>query len=77
MQCDYVNCPQNNKNNKCMAPGYKGCLRAKDDVYNHKTDGVVYYVFGKKKAKKAKEQFPNITVMYRNARTKGYWVEYK
>lgn len=77
MQCDYVNCLQN-RNSKCMAPGYRECLKAKDDIYNHtNTDGSVYYVFGKRKAKKAKEQFPNLTVMYRTARTKGLWVEYK
>ena len=86
--CDYM-CPQNN-NGKCMAPGYRECLRAKDEMVKPMTTigeimGVdqitdspnVYYVFGKKKAKKAKEQFPNLTVMYRNARTKGFWVEYK
>lgn len=35
------------------------------------------YVVGKRKAKKAKERWPNMRVMYRNARTKGDWVEYK
>lgn len=74
--CDYI-CPQN-KEGKCIASGYRECLRAKDDMYSHtNTEGVTYYVFGKKKAKKAKEQYPNLTVMYRNARTKGLWVEYK
>lgn len=73
--CDYV-CQQN-KNGKCLAPGYRECPRAKDDMYSHTIDGNVYYVFGKKRAKKAKEQFPNLTVMYRNSRTKGFWVEYK
>ena len=76
IECDYV-CQQN-KDGRCIAPGYAKCLRAKDDIYNHtNTDGNVYYVFGKKRAKKAKEQCPNLTVMYRNSRTKGVWVEYK
>lgn len=75
--CEYVNCTQNN-NGKCMGSGYRECLRAKDDMYNHTNiKGNIYYVFGKKKAKKVKEQCPNLTIMYRNARTKGFWVEYK
>ena len=53
--CDYM-CPQNN-NGKCIAPGYRECLRAKDDMYNHTSiEGNTYYVFGKKNAKKAKKR---------------------
>lgn len=88
--CDYVQCRQY-KNGKCMAPGYKECLRAKDDmckpittigeyigIHNTADDAdYTVYVVGKRKAKKAKERWPNMRVMYRNARTKGYWVEYK
>ena len=74
--CNYI-CPQNN-NGKCIAPGYRECPKAKDDIYAHTNiEGNVYYVFGKSKAKKAKEQCPSLTVMYRNSRTKGTWVEYK
>lgn len=88
--CDYIHCSQNNTKGKCMAPGYRECLRAKDDMMKSTTTigeilGIdkptdsppIYYVFGKRKAKKAKAQYPNLTVMYRNARTKGFWVEYK
>lgn len=87
-KCDYNKCSQN-RNGKCGAPGYRECLRAKAEMKKSMTTigeivGVdetsipnTYYVFGKKKAKKAKEQYPNLTVMYRNAKTKGFWVEYK
>lgn len=87
-KCDYE-CSQN-RNGKCGAPGYRECPKAKANIYkpmttigeivglNIPTDSSnTYYVFGKKKAKKTKEQFPNLTVMYRNSRTKGLWIEYK
>lgn len=74
--CDYAHCQQYN-NGKCMAPGYKECMRAKDTMLRPADAPNILYVFGKNNAKKTKEQFPNLIVMYRNARTKGFWVEYK
>lgn len=89
MTCDYV-CPQN-KDGKCIAPGFGACQKAKDNMYkqmttigeiigaHHQTPSSTstMYVVGKRKAKKAKERCPNLIVMYRTARTKGDWVEYK
>lgn len=89
MMCDYA-CPQN-KDGKCIAPGYGACQKAKDNMYkpmttigeiigaHHTAQSIssTIYVVGKRRAKKAKERWPDLTVMYRTTRTKGDWVEYK
>ena len=89
MMCDYI-CSYN-KDGKCIAPGFAGCQKAKDNMYKpmytigeiigahhpHPPNTNTIYAIGKKKAKKAKERWPYFTVMYRTARTKGDWVEYK